>query len=188
MSRNSMRAVVLTWMASAAVCLGNGTLQAQDPSAASPAASPNVLNLPAGTKSPAASIEQLAWIAGNWEGEAMEGRFEETWNPPSAGTMVGMFKFVQEDEVKFYELQTIVTQGDSLVLRIKHFREDLVGWEEKDRSVEFPLVKISENEAYFSGLTYRKISDDEIQIFVRIGDNEKAKEVKFVCRRVGAKR
>ncbi len=149
-------------------------------------ASGNVLSLPSGGKSPAATIDQLAWIAGPWEGEAMEGKFEETWNAPSAGTMVGMFKFAQDNDVKFYELQTIATEDNSLVLRIKHFRPDMVGWEEKDRSVEFPLVKINEREAFFSGLTYRKISDDEIHIFVRIGDDEKAKEVKFVCRRAPA--
>jgi hypothetical protein len=153
--------------------LRSGSRVPQEPAAGKPAASPNVLNLAAGAKSPAATIEQLAWITGHWEGEAMDGRFEETWNAPSAGTMVGMFKFTQDSEVK---------------LRIKHFRADMVGWEEKDRSVEFPLVKISENEAYFSGLTYRKVGPDEIHIFVLIGDDRQGKEVKFVCRRVPAKR
>ena len=56
-----------------------------------------VLNLakqdPAAEKvaGPAAKIGDLKWIAGDWHGSAMGGDFEETWNPPFAGTMMGMF-------------------------------------------------------------------------------------------------
>ena len=83
-------------------------------------------------------LEKIAWIAGDWHGEAMGGSFEEAWLPPSAGTMVGVFKFIKDGEVGFYELLTIVpTEDDSLVLRLKHFHGDLKGWEEKDKSIEF---------------------------------------------------
>lgn len=181
MTRNAM----LRWLFCVVLlrACGGGPLGAQE-TKQDPEPS-QVRSLSAGTKSPPASIEQIEWIAGNWQGDAMGGTFEETWNAPSSGTMVGMFKFAQEHDVKFYELQTIAPQGDSLILRVKHFGPDLVGWEEKERSVEFPLVKIEKDEAFFDGLTYRRISADEMHIYVRIGgENGKVEEVKFVCRRV----
>ena len=45
--------------------------------------------------------------------------------------MMGSYRLVKDDKVIFYELQTIVEQGSSLVFRLKHFNADLSGWEEK---------------------------------------------------------
>ncbi|MEM7783639.1 MAG: DUF6265 family protein [Planctomycetota bacterium] len=136
------------------------------------------------TKSPAASIDQVQWIAGNWSGTAMGGKFEETWSPPSFGAMMGMFKFIKDDKIAFYELLTIVPKEESLIVRLKHFDDQLVGWEEKDESVEFPLVSISETEAKFDGLRFNKISKNEMHITVRIGEGDQAEDVKFICKRV----
>jgi hypothetical protein len=40
------------------------------------------------------------------------------------------------------------------------------GWEEKDKHVTFPLVKVEPNAVYFSGLTYRKNSDGSLTVFL----------------------
>lgn len=136
--------------------------------------------------SPKASIENLNWIAGHWQGDAMGGKFEETWNPSKGGAMMGMFKFINNGEVQFYEILTIVPNDGSLLLRLKHFNNDLVGWEEKDESVEFPLSSISENEARFDGLTFKKISADEMLILVmNKRKNGQTQELRFECHRVG---
>jgi hypothetical protein len=137
-------------------------------------------------KSPKASIDQLAWIAGHWGGEAMGGRFEETWNPPLAGTMQGMFKFAKDGQVGFYELITIVPAGDSLAMRVKHFTADFVGWEEKDKYVEFRLLKLTDDTAYFDGLTMHRIGPDQMEIVVRISHEGNVSEVPFPCQRVGS--
>jgi hypothetical protein len=145
-----------------------------------------VLRAVAGAEPPAATIDDLAWIAGRWQGEALNGRFEETWNRPSGGTMVGMFKLVRDEGAAFYEILTIVPRGESLALRLKHFTADLVGWEEKDQAIEFPLVKLTDREAYFDGLTFRRIHDNAMDIFVVIQQpNGEASEVRFACRRSG---
>ena len=134
--------------------------------------------------SPPATIGDVNWISGSWSGEAMGGNFEETWNSPSAGTMVGMFKFIKDDKVSFYEILTIVEQRGSLLLRLKHFTPQLVGWEDKAHSVEFPLVAITESEAKFDGLLFKKISDDEIHISVVLPGADDTKSTNFVCKRV----
>ena len=129
-------------------------------------------------------MEQISWIAGDWHGEAMGGTFEESWSLPSGDSMMGMFKMVNNDKVVFYELLTIVpTKDDSLVLRLKHFHPDLKGWEEKDDSVEFPFVSVSEKEAKFDGLRFVKTADDKMEIFVTMKQGEKTSEVKFACQR-----
>ncbi len=153
--------------------------QGQEPRSA------NTLGAGSEFQSPPAKIEDLAWIAGHWQGEAMGGAFEETWNPPMGGAMMGMFKFVSDDQIGFYELLTIVPAADSLVLRLKHFNDQLHGWEDKQETVDFALVKMTENEACFDGLTFRRIGPSELHIFVVAGEQaDKAEELQFVGRRV----
>ena len=146
---------------------------------------PNVVaKQPGNTPTVSGSLADLKWIAGSWAGEAMGGRFEETWNPASADSMVGMFKFIKDDKVVFYEILTIVQKGESLLLRLKHFTPDLVGWEEKDKSIEFPLVSLSENEAKFNGLMFTRISDQEMHVAVVMKEEGGEQKLNFVCRRV----
>ena len=134
--------------------------------------------------SPAASINDVAWIAGHWQGSAMGGEFEETWNPPFAGSMVGMFKFAEDQKVKFYEILTIVEKDGSLLLRLKHFDQALIGWEEKDKSVEFPLQSLTETKAEFDGLVFQKIDETTMHIVVTTKANAgETEEIKFVCNR-----
>jgi hypothetical protein len=146
----------------------------------------NTLTAAKDSKPAAAKIEQLAWIAGHWQGDAMGGSFEESWAPAKGGAMMGMFKMVMGDEIRFYEMLTIVPVEDSLILRLKHFSSELHGWEEKDKTVDFPLVKMTETEAFFDGLTFRRINADEMHIFVVIGKDEPAQEILFACRRAGS--
>ena len=142
------------------------------------------LTLAPGQASPKANIEQLSWLAGHWRGEALGGVVEEHWAPPFAGTMVGTFKLSSNGKVKFYEIEIIREVADSLVLQLKHFNHDLKGWEEKDQTVDFPLVKIEEDAAYFDGFTIRKISADEVHMFVVFEREPQLKETVFKYHRV----
>ena len=135
-------------------------------------------------KRPVASLDDLEWIVGNWAGEAMGGRFEESWSRNSFGSMMGMFKFVKDDQIAFYEFLTIVQKDETLLLRLKHFTPDLVGWESKEDSVEFPLISLSDREAEFDGLIFQRISRDEMHITVKLKDDGPDREIRFVCQRV----
>jgi hypothetical protein len=86
---------------------------------------------------------------------------------------------VVEGSVSFYELMTISEVGSTLLLRIKHFDRELRGWEEKDKSVEFKLVRVTPGKVYFDGLTFEKISENEINVYVNLDDKEKKSEQKF---------
>lgn len=145
---------------------------------------PNTLTYHDSIGSPKADLSAIAWLAGHWRGEAFGGIVEEAWTTPLGGSMMGSFKLVVEGEVQFYELETIVEEEGSLILRLKHFNGDLTGWEEKDKTVDFPLVKVEPNKVYFGGFTIEKISDDAITMYVIVGSEGKAEEVSFAYKRV----
>lgn len=129
-------------------------------------------------------LEELSWLVGRWEGEAFGGRCEEIWAPPSAGSMVGMFKVWKEGRVSFYEIETITIDDAGISLNVKHFNEDLTGWEEKDEVARFPFLSAGKDELRFEGLTYKKISDDSLQIVLDTRDSGgKTEKIEIFCSR-----
>jgi hypothetical protein len=127
---------------------------------------PHTLNLDEKAASPPASVADLKWLTGHWTGPAFGGVCDEIWSQPSRDSMVGMFRLVKNGKTMFYELITIVEENKTLVMKLKHFNSDMTGWEEKNVSVRFPLVKLSPQEVFFEGLTYQKKMDGSLQIFL----------------------
>lgn len=134
--------------------------------------------------SPPATLQNVEWMVGHWRGEAFGGITEEIWSPPLGGSMMCSFKLVSDGKVSFYEIVTLSEEAGSLIIRLKHFHGDLKGWEEKDKTIDFPLVKIEGNRAYFDGMTFERTSADELTVYVMIGKKGEEKEVKFPYRRV----
>ncbi|MCP4609522.1 MAG: hypothetical protein GY845_12485 [Planctomycetes bacterium] len=133
------------------------------------------------------SLNDLSWLVGRWEGNAFGGTCEETWNPPSGGTMVGTFKLAVDGVISFYELAILSIEGGGPTLRLKHFHSDLTGWEEKDEMITFPFVKMTNNELQLEGLTYRSLSVDSLQMEVSLQNDEgNVKVVVITCARAGS--
>lgn len=98
--------------------------------------------------------------------------------------MMASFKLVVNDQVKFYELETILKQGDSLILKLKHFSSNLHGWEEREETVDFRLVRVTDDKVYFDGMTFENVSDEEMNVYVLIGDEGAEQETRFNYRKV----
>ncbi|MBD0825119.1 DUF6265 family protein [Aestuariibaculum marinum] len=125
-------------------------------------------------------LENIAWISGNWKGEAFGGKTEENWSLPSGDSMMAVFKLINDDKVSFYEIEIIRQLENTLVLQLKHFSNDLKGWETKDETIDFPLIKITSTKAIFEGMTFEKINDNEMNVYVDIKDKKgKVETVKF---------
>ena len=125
-------------------------------------------------------LENIAWIAGTWHGEAFGGITEEIWSEPSGGSMMATFKLIVEGKVQFYEIEVIREIEDSLILQLKHFDSELKGWETKNETVDFPLVEITETKVVFEGMTFEKVSSNEINVYVDIeNENGSVETVKF---------
>jgi len=117
-------------------------------------------------------LENIRWIAGNWKGEAFGGITEENWSEPSGGSMMATFKLIVDGKVNFYEIETISEVNNSLLLRLKHFGNDLKGWETKDETVDFPLIKVTKTNAIFEGMTFSQIDENNMIVYVAIGQKD----------------
>lgn len=134
--------------------------------------------------SPAATLDQVSWIQGHYIGQAFGGKTEEIWSPPSGDSMMFVFKLTVDNKTVFYEVGGIRQIDDTLLMQLKHFGNDFKGWEEKDDTVDFKLVKIENDKVYFDGMTFEKVSDSEINVYVVLSENGKEEEVKFNYKRL----
>lgn len=128
----------------------------------------HTLKLGTGAEPPRATLSAMAWLAGHWVGPALGGEAEELWSPPRAGSMMGMYRLVRDNKVVFYELMTLVEEGGSLVLRLKHFNSDLTGWEEKQKTIDFRLVGVAESVVQFEGMSLHRERDDKLTVYLAI--------------------
>ncbi len=141
-------------------------------------------SLPPGGVSPNAGISDAGWVAGRWVGEGFGAVVEEVMSPPVGDAMIGHFYMAGKDGPAFYEIVLIREERGSLVYRVKHFHPDLKGWEEKDKTVDFPLVAVEREALYFDGLTIKRTGPDEVTHWVRVkGKDGKTEEAKLVYRR-----
>ena len=121
---------------------------------------------------PEATLDDAHWLVGSWTGTAFGQRFETTWNPPSADSMVGLFKLYGEEGVSFYELLLLTVEDGTLSLKVKHFNPDFSAWEEKADYVNFKLVKKEADALHFGGLSFYLRGNDAIDgyIVMRTGE------------------
>jgi len=169
----------------ALVCLlGAAAARAAETKADAPA-SP-ILTRDESVPRPAAKLAEIGWLAGHWRGTGFGGEVEETWFAPKGTSMVGMFRLTNNGQAQIYEIFAIVEEEGSLALRLKHFTGALKAWEDKEKFVNFPLVKLEARAAYFAGLTYKLEGDDTLRVWVAVGakPGEPAKPVELVYRRV----
>jgi len=136
------------------------------------------------------AIEDLAWLEGRWQGEIGEDPIEEQWSAPANGAMMGMFRWMRGESVRIYELILLRREGDEIMLRLKHFNRDLVALEEKDKTVEFVLVELRDEEAVFlergvenpPWLLYRREGDSLTAWFEREPEPPRIQGVFQYCR------
>lgn len=172
----------MTGMTSIALWMTMGFAIAQ-PSATATKSTANTLRLAKGAAPPAASIGQLSWLSGNWEGEGLGGVSRELWAPPLADRMYGIFTLEKEGAVVFSETLLLIEESGTVSLKLKHFNPDFTGWEDKDGFVTFPLVRLGDHEAYFSGLTFRR-QGESLSIYLVLSEDDVRTEHEFRLRRV----
>lgn len=78
--------------------------------------------------------------------------------------ILGAFRLTKPDGKGFYELFAVEEHEESLRFVVKHFHPNWVGWEEKDQALKMPLRRISENEASFGGVLFRRESPDVLVV------------------------
>ena len=130
-------------------------------------------------------LAPVAFLEGIWRGTLSGGVIEEQWSGPEGDNMMGMFRYVKDGKVTFYEMQVIELGDDGPVLRIKHYHPGLRGWEEKDESVTFGLQEVADQRAVFleddgsQTLTYEVIDDRLTIELARVGTEKPSSRFEF---------
>lgn len=137
---------------------------------AAPAAAQQTRRAAPGAPPPPATVEQLAWLAGSWMGEAMGGPVTETYSAPLGGRITGHFVLGDgKGGVVFSELVDYVPEQGSIVYRVRHFGPDMAGWEDKTgQPVRFPLVAVEGGKWFFDGMTLERTGADALTMWVNI--------------------
>lgn len=104
-------------------------------------------------------VEDLNWMVGYWTGPGLGGDCEEVWMPAVDGHMIGTFRMWENGKLVFSEFMNLVQDGESVSMKLKHFGPDLEGWEEKEEWTTFRLIEMTENKAWFHGLTIERKGD-----------------------------
>jgi hypothetical protein len=123
---------------------------------------------------PAATIADVAWLQGYWEGEGMGGSVEDIWMPPRAGVMLGAFRLVKKDGApgSFYEIFAIEEFEGSLRFVAKHFHPDWIGWEEKDKALRLRLTAKTPTDLAFGGVVFRREGADALTVEIAMRGKE----------------
>lgn len=80
--------------------------------------------------------------------------------------MIGTFRLVSDKKLNFCEVFLLTKTDQGVILKVKHFDDQLVGWEAKGKSVNFPLLKVGKNAVWFRGLTYQLQKDGSLKAWV----------------------
>lgn len=138
--------------------------------AAAPLPAQETRDFPVDAAAPPATLADMAFALGRWQGPGIEGhQAVENWLPPTGSTMVGTFIQTGESgHILFTEHMYLMEEDGSLVLRLKHFNPDLTGWEEKDAMTSFPLRAIAPCRADFAALTMRCDGENGLVVAVRM--------------------
>lgn len=134
-----------------------------------------------------AAVADLAWFTGNWQGTHSVDVIEEYWSGVAGSTMMSMFRWLKEGNVRFYELMTLEPEAEGVLLRIKHFSPGLIGWEEKSDSAVFVLVQLTPGKAVFSRqghggplwLVYEQSHANELIVYFDKGEGPPPPEAMF---------
>ncbi len=132
---------------------------------------------------PRATLADAAMLIGSWTGTAFGGTIEEVWNPPSAGSMVGLFKLMHDGNVTLYEIMLIAEEEGTISLKVKHFDPDFSAWEEKGDYVNFRFIRAEDDAVHFSGISFYRISDDEMHAYLVMRHGEEIREEKIVYKK-----
>lgn len=112
-------------------------------------------------------VDELSWISGYWVGTGLGGEVEEIWSTPKNGKMYCVFRYDSGEEFVFSEHVTLTSTEKGVSMLVKHFSADFHAWEEKEEYVNFPLIKIMGQKAFFDGCTFERVNN-ELKIYVSI--------------------
>ncbi len=133
----------------------------------------NVYKIDSAASSGKASAEDFAMLVGHWTGTGLGGVCDENWLSPADNRMHGVFRLVKDGKIVFTEYMSILQDSAGWALKVKHFTPDFVGWEAKDKSVDFRFIRAEKNALYFSGITFIVEENKKLTIYLAFRQKDK---------------
>ncbi len=100
---------------------------------------------------PAASIEQLDWMTGNWAGNLGPNQLEENWIASEGNSLMAAVRMTGSDATSMFEMITIEEVEGSLVLHIQQWDPGFVPRTES--AMEMELTEITGNSVSFVNIS-----------------------------------
>lgn len=135
-----------------------------------------IKTLAADARAASATLEQFTGLIGDWVGPLGVASF----SAPRGDKMVGHLSLFNEDQSpRVDELWIIRPEGDSVLLRQKHYTPALKDREQHDEWAERRLVGIDTGHIYLHNLTL-VTAGDSLQVLVQIPAREGAPATRLV--------
>ncbi|WED63137.1 DUF6265 family protein [Synoicihabitans lomoniglobus] len=140
--------------------------------------SPEVRHSSADQSAPSASIAELEWMVGAWEGPLGSDGQEHIVQRPVGGQLPGFVRgWTADGAITFYEISAFAEADGSLEYRVKHFSADLAGWEPQTEFVRHRLVAREGNAWFFDGITFVRTGPETHTVYFEIPAGERAGEI-----------
>lgn len=99
---------------------------------------------------PAATIEDLAWMTGNYAGQLGPNTLEENWIGAESGSIAAMVRMTGPDGTSMFEMITIEEVDGSLVLHLQQFDP---GFKPRTAApLKMELAMIRDNHVHFNNV------------------------------------
>ncbi len=127
---------------------------------------------------PAKNIKDLSFMSGKWTTHSAWGDMEESWSEPLGNSMMCAYRCVKDGKVVFYEFIVIEQLDSGPVMKLRHFSPGNIGWEEKDKPYEYPLMFLESDKARFerpdkkTALTFHRTSPDKLKVILERQDKD----------------
>ena len=100
---------------------------------------------------PAATIDQLSWMTGNWAGQLGPNQLEENWIATEGGSIAAMVRMTGSGSTSMFEMITIEEMDGSLVLHIQQWDPGFQPRTESAQKME--LEEITANSVKFRAVS-----------------------------------
>ena len=110
------------------------------------------------------SLADLDFLRGKWVGTFLNDReYEKYWTGLSGNTIMGMLRFIRDDDTMLFEILAIEESDTGPVLRVKHFTPGLIGRQERENSDLYRLIETGPNRALFESEDGNTLLDMRVQ-------------------------
>ena len=123
-------------------------------------------------------LRDAAWLIGHWQGSRFPGHIvEHIILPDTLGHMPGFVRSQDQESIYFFEITNFETLDGVLHYRVKHFSDDLTGWEAAEEVISRPLLGRSDRALQFDSITFERTSDDSFTVYYRFPDGDREGEI-----------